>query len=541
MLNSLTIFIIFLVFLLFGYLSFLQLIGRRHNASPSQLLRWNRNTTFDFLAGLGSSAIFIGLPATTLLLFWGWAPALIWIGVFHLLVESVFQIHYASKAKSFSVADALLRSNKKFKGGVEQIIIQAFFLLCMGVVVALVATLLDRQPGLLFALLSLIPARALLRNDSATLNWSVKIIGSMLLLALGLAFSDQLGISVYGDWAPLGSLVPWLVFNMPTLLAAIIVLSVFRLETNKGFKDDLAVFSGAIIFTLTLLMIIKFIWLRPILDAPLNSSQVRSDSLPNLGLICLILFSGFIGFTIRILADEESSTRDGGSVYRRIQSNSLIQTLFLSLLVLSLAAALGIGTWKTHFIEWSNDLNMLDFLNLAITSVLNLVYNFADAGTLLHTALLAALCFTGFSFLLMCANQLSIEEPETETLFSSIVEAKIPQAIGIFLLSAYFIGTGISTTEWMFIGLLGWILFMHFAIGICLLSDRNVFFSSTVLVVLAAGVVQTAFLLFSLISSEEFALFTASLILVVISAYLWANDVKTLIAELSKPDRETIL
>ena len=490
---------------------------------------------------MGSSAIFIGLPATTLLLFWGWAPALIWIGVFHLLVESVFQIHYASKATSFSVADALLRSNKKFKGGVEQVIIQAFFLLCMGVVVSLVATLLDRQPGLLFALLSLIPARALLRNDSATLNWSVKIIGSMLLLALGLAFSDQLGISVYGDWAPLGSLVPWLVFNMPTLLAAIIVISVFRLETNKGFKDDLAVFSGAIIFTLTLLMIIKFIWLRPILDAPLNSSQVRSDSLPNLGLVCLVLFSGFIGFIIRVLADEESSIRDGGPVYRRIQSNSLIQTLFLSLLVLSLAAALGIGTWKTHFIEWSNDLNMLDFLNLAITSVLNLVYNFADAGTLLHTALLAALCFTGFSFLLMCANQLSIEEPETETLFSSIVEAKIPQAIGIFLLSAYFIGTGISTNEWMFIGLLGWILFMHFAIGICLLSDRNVFFSSTVLVVLAAGVVQTAFLLFSLISSEEFALFTASLILVVISAYLWANDVKTLIAELSKPDRETIL
>lgn len=555
MLNSLTVFLAFIAFIIFGYLSLLRLLSKQFLASQPGIMTGLTKCLSDpqLIRNLGSSAFFMSLPATAILLFWGWGPALIWLAVFHFFIESVFQLQYSAQKNGVRIADHLLRSELGPKATLEQALIQIFFLLSMAVIVTLVATLLDRQPGLLFALLFLLPARRLISHPSQAIPLSAKYLGALGLLGLGLAFSDQLGFSVYGDWAPLGSAVPWLVFNMPTLISAILVVAVFNLETNQGFKQDLSLFAGAIILLLVGAMVIKLAWLRPVLDAPLNVGDVKSESLPALIGLSFFLFTGFATFLIRVLNEEESQNNDlteknednlgseNNKRYTQLQGSSLIHTLYLSLLIISLAAALGIGAWKTHFIEWSNALDILKYLNLAISSTLNLIYTNASSGALLHTILLAALCFTGFSFLLMCANQLTLEEADTETVFSIIIEAKIPQAIGIFLVSAYFIDTGISLYVWLLIGVLAWVLFCQLIISMCLDSKQGILFPLMTLLVVIIGLFQSVMLLINWFSTGEYGLSLLLIIILASALSLWLPDLPALIKKISREEKSDFL
>ncbi len=543
MVNSLTVFLAFFGFLVFGYLSFLRLLAKHHLNEKHRFFSALAQgaTNRHLLINLGSSAFFIGLPATALLLFWGWVPALIWLAIFHFFIESLFHLQFSAQKSDLTIADHLLRSHTGPKAILEQGLIQAFFLLSMAVVVALVATLLDRQPGLLFALLFLLPARQLISHTSPALPKFLRYLGALGLIALGLAFSDQLGFSVYGDWAPLGATLPWLTFNMPTLIAAIIVVAVFKLETDPGFKNDLSLFAGVIILLLILLMIGKLAFLRPILDAPMNAGSNASEALPNFAFVSLFIFAGFAALLIRLLNEEDNGSEHADIEFGRLQVGSALQYLYMGLLALSLAAALGIGAWKTHYLEWSTSLNILDYLNLAISSNLNLIYAEADSGTPLHTVLLAALCFTGFSFLLMCANQLTLEEADKETVFSLVVEAKLPQAIGIFIASAYFIGNGITIDAWFLIGMLAWVLFCHLAIGLSLAQENGAIFAIATMVIVAIGAFQTIVLAISWVIESRYWLTSASIIILLLAAYLWLGDLLKLPKKLTKQEKASFL
>ncbi len=527
----------------FGYLSLLRLLFNRQTTGEANFISGLLNALKDpkMVRNLGSSAFFVSLPATALLLFWGWGPALIWLATFHFLIESIYQLQYSIQKEGASIADHLLRSSSGIKAMLEQGLIQVFFLLAMAVVVALVATLLDRQPGLLFALVFLLPARKLLSHSSNAIPIYLKALGAIGLLATGLAFSDQLGFSVYGDWAPFGQMLPWFVFNMPTLIAAILVVAVFKLEGDRGFKQDLSLFAGAIIMILVVAMLVKLAWLQPILDAPLNSGSSGHESLPVFIGLSLFVFAGFAAFLVRILNEEENDEQHSKYRYGRLQGASLVHTIYMALLVVSLASALGIGAWKTHFVEWSSALDILNYLNLAISSNLNLIYADASSGTLLHTILLAALCFTGFSFLLMCANQLTVEEADTETVFSLVIEAKILQAIGIFIVSAYFIGNGISINVWLLIGILAWVLFSHLAIGMCLASDVNPAYSVLTILIAVAGILQTIAVTITWLAEGNYLLPIFSFIILAMTIFLWMPDAMKLFKAAGKDEKPDFL
>ena len=90
MINSTTVFLAFLGFMAFGYLSLIRLLAKQHLEYRAGCFPAMIKGSFgrQLVTNLGSSAFFISLPATALLLFWGWAPALIWLVVFHFFVES---------------------------------------------------------------------------------------------------------------------------------------------------------------------------------------------------------------------------------------------------------------------------------------------------------------------------------------------------------------------------------------------------------------------------------------------------------------------
>jgi len=365
--NTLTVFLASFGFVVFGYLSLLRLLSKQHFGQIRLKQLWRGISSAQFFSNMGSSAFFVSLPATSLLLFWGWIPALLWLLIFHIIIESLCHLQYSAPSNQDSIADFLLRSDNPKIAFVEQGLIQAFFLLSMASVTALLATLIDRQSGLMFALLFLIPARAILRHPSAALPWLIKIIAGFALLAAGMAFSDQLGFSIYGNWAPLGDSVSWLRFNNPTIIAAVLTIAVFQIERRStsdidtnSFRRDLSTFAGVIIVVLVLAMIVQLGLAQPILDAPMNIGKDASDDLPLFIFLCLFVFAGFAALLIRLLSEEENNepidkssdlTQERGQQFARLQLVSLVQLGFLLLLVLSIGSALGIGAWKTHFLE----------------------------------------------------------------------------------------------------------------------------------------------------------------------------------------------
>ncbi len=540
MLNSLTVFLAALGFAVFGYLSLVRLVSKQKFAGTRFKQFWRGITTVSLLSNLGSSAFFVSLPATSLLLFWGWGPALLWLIIFHLIVETVCHLQLSAQSGEFTVADHLLRAKQPFTAAIEQGLIQAFFLLSMGLVTALLATLIDRQSGLLFAILFLLPARALLRHSSTALPLTLRVIACIALLAIGLAFSNQLGFSLYGDWAPFGDSVEWLRFNNPTIIAAVLTVAVFQLEKDAGFKTDLSSFAGVIIVLLVVAMEAQLLWSQPVMDAPMNSTQLAAESLPSFISLSLFIFAGFAALLIRMLNEEDNqlgaNAKDQdlkAGKFGRLQAGSFIHLSFMMLLGLSLASALGIGAWKTHYINWDDSLNLLDHLNLTISSTLHLISAQKGSGTVLHTILLAALCFTGFSFMLNCANQLTLEERENETIYSIILESKILQAILIFVSACYFIGEGISIDAWLLIGILAWILATHLMLGMTL-SDVNPsmqrsLLAAITLVLLLIGSAQLVYLLVHWALAAHYFYTACALVLLPITALLWWQSLPTLL------------
>ncbi|GHA06611.1 hypothetical protein GCM10008090_15350 [Arenicella chitinivorans] len=541
--TSITILLAALGFIAFGYLSLVRSISKHSFAAHD-----GKVTVAGFFGGkllrnLGSSAFFVSLPATSLLLFWGWGPAVMWLLAFHLLIESLCHLQYSAQSTELGVADHLLRAQKPLHAGIEQGLIQAFFLVSMAVVTALMATLIDRQSGLLFAILFLLPARALWRHPSTSFPTIARIVSGLVLLGMGLAMSDRLGFSIYGDWAPFGDTLSWLRFNNPTVIAAVLIVAILQLEQNQGFKQDLSSLAGLIICLLVIIVCVTIVWQAPLLDAPMNSAQVRSEGLPLFVSISLFVFAGFSALLIRLLIEEENSTAHSKQQFYRLQFGSFIHLAFLILLILSLAAAIGIGAWKTHYIEWTASLNILDQLNLSITTILNLVHDQAETGSVMHTLLLAALCFTGFSFMLMCADQLSLEEREPATLTSLVLEAKIPQAILIFIATAYFIAHGISLQVWLLIGMLGWVLFTHLMLGMTLSqapSGRRKIYAGVCGLLIVTGYIQACLVILYWALAGQIVFVGCALVILICTTLLWPSAIRELLTAFQSAPEEQL-
>ena len=540
---SITILLAALGFLAFGYLSLVRSISKHSFSEQVSTVTVAGFFGGKLLRNLGSSAFFVSLPATSLLLFWGWGPAIMWLLAFHLLVESLCHLQYSAQSDELGIADHLLRAQKPLHAGIEQGLIQAFFLMSMAVVTALMATLIDRQSGLLFAILFLLPARALWRHPSASFPTIARVVSGLVLFGLGLALSDRLGFSIYGDWAPFGDTLSWLRFNNPTVIAAVLIVAILQLERNQGFKQDLSSLAGLIICLLVVIVCAKIVWLAPMLDAPMNSAQVRREDLPFFVSISLFIFAGFSALLIRLLIEEENSPSHSKQQFYRLQFGSFLHLAFLILLILSLAAAIGIGAWKTHYIEWTASLNILEQLNLSITTILNVVHDQAETGSVMHTLLLAALCFTGFSFMLMCADQLSLEEREPETLLSIVLEAKIPQALLIFIAATYFIAHGISLQIWLLIGMLGWALFTHLMLGMTLAqtpSGRRKIYAGVCGLLIAAGYIQSTLVILYWALAGQLVFVTCALVILACTTLLWPKAIRELLAAFQSAPEEPL-
>lgn len=553
MLNSFTTFLAFLAFLAFGYLSVLRLLVKREFGKFSLATIVDSLKDRRMLTSLGSSAFFVSMPATSLLLFWGWGLAILWLIAFHLLVESLFHLQYTTTEQDHSLAELLVHSESKRLALLESSLVQGFFILLMATVVSLIATLVDKQSGLLFALIALFPAQQVLRSQNASVPFFMRLISSGIIVSIGILFAHKLGFGIYGSWQILGDSLDWLRINNITLIAGVLIVSSFLLANKNQFQEDVATLSGGFIVLLIVVMEVQLGLLRPLLDAPLNAVQSASsadgDTIPTFISLCLFSFAGMGALLIRLLNDETNyaDAKTSSACFGRLQIESFVQLVFVIVLVLSLASALGIGAWKTHYAQWQIDGDFIDHLNLAITSTLQLVHSSVKTGTFAHTMIMVGMCIAGNSFLMMCVSRFKItrhNKGDDNNLLDVAMSNKVPQAIVIFLLSCYFIEHGITVSIWLLIGILSWALIVHLLLAIT--SDMRepgaarLIYGLVSLTLAFLGGAQACWLAIRWINNEQYLLAGIAIGVVLIAALLWAKSIIQIFRRFSKSNDEQL-
>lgn len=511
------------------------------------------------LKHIGSSAFFVSLPATSLLLFWGWGPALIWLVIFHLMADSLVNLQVTAVNHKAALSEYLVDLDSSLASLVMRGLLQLYLILLMAVVLTMLAQLIDKESGLLFALLGLVPAYRVLRNGQKSIPKILKVISAFCLLILGFAIANQMGVAMYGDWAPLTTIpelnnlqFDWFRLNNTTVLAALLLSGAFILARDEKFSDDVSKLAGVMIVGTIIILIVKLIWLRPLLDAPINVvNQAQSDQQPpNLMVFCLFLFAGLTTLFFRVFNstaptdDELSPAADFG----RLQTESLLQLILGLLLILSLASALGIGAWKTHFLNWDQNADFINHLNLAISSLLNLINPSATTGNFMHTAIMAGFCIVGLNFLKVCIKALSLADEErtyrirkTDTFLGVLVQSKLIQAFLAYVLCAYYIDNGVSLNSWLLIGIMAWIIVVQMMIAMTV-TMQKASFARTVygvqsLILITLGSIQTLFVSTQWAASGEIVLAALGFGLVTIGGYLWSSPITKIISRFTSKDK----
>ncbi|NND82128.1 MAG: hypothetical protein HKN50_06855 [Gammaproteobacteria bacterium] len=466
MLNSLLVLLAAAAFIVFGYVSLLRIIWKQHAADGlSVRLVSVFKDPQSFLTLLGGSAIFLALPATSLLLFWGWGPALLWLMIFHLLVETIININFGADQTPITLQQALQRRGKS--GPLSASIVLAWevlIVLVVAIVLAQLASMLDQQPGLIWALLSLWPAFLIYRHAPQFMSAAVRRVLTGACIALGLVLADTLGMAIYGSWSPFGMQLDWLALNNATGAALFLMVGTALVHRNPNTAAPLATLSGYVWVMLVSLLVFFVIWNQPTLDAPLHSLRERSADLPAMININLLLFGSTLLVLWRLLAEladpaVRSSETAPAQRFAQWQGLGLFNLLLSALLVLSLGAALGIGAWKTHYLQWTQSLNLLHQFELSLTSLFELASNQHDIGHLFHTVFMAMLCIAGLRLLLTSISGLRAIVPTLPANCSAAVYLRrsgVLHAAIIFILVCYFVERGVSLNWWWLCGALAW-------------------------------------------------------------------------------------
>ncbi|MBT8115121.1 MAG: hypothetical protein KJP04_07060, partial [Arenicella sp.] len=407
--------------------------------------------------------------------------------------------------------------------------------------------------GIFWVLVCLLPASSILQLSHRLIPDTLVKITAAAVLTLGLIMADMLGIAVYGSWLPFGHAVDWLVVNNSTVFAFCMILTAALLSSNPHFNNHIATLSGYLIVAVSVLALLTLVWLQPALDAPVQSSASRNLSQPPFNAVSLLFFGSLLAVLLRFLGSRETPVVQQGAADSRFfhwHLLSLYQLLFSLLMVIGLAAAMGIGAWKTHYLEWSWDLNLLRHYEIALTSLFELASFQSDIGSMAHTAFMSALFCIALSLLLTSFQHLRLEasnQKRAQDLWTMLRRSKIGHSVVIFIVSCYFLNRGIPLTIWIITGILAWLLVTQFVIRLACKTNPqgdsenqpNRLLSGLCLVLVALGLMQLFRLSLWWAQQGHWLAALLAAIFMLIAVILWFTPVRELLGHFAadKDDR----
>jgi hypothetical protein len=348
---------------------------------------------------------------------------------------------------------------------------QIYLCLLLAIVTSLLITLIDKQSGLIFAFAILVPTHSILRNSSLPIPRTAKLSLTFAIFTLGIVVANKLGISIHGDIQPFASDNPdswlqhlqWLKLDHKTLLAAGLLLSSAFFSKQLSFQFDLSRLTGFVLLVGLSAILFNLVWFSPSIDVPLRAIDESTSELPSFVGICLFIFAG-LSIMLLHSSDAEPSEPDAKAPQHQfaiLQTNSFVQFIFILVMVVCLATALGIDSWTSNHIEFNSSISIETQLMSALHNAAALLTVSSTQGSIGFTLLISALGLTGFSLLIhlqsrrqKSGNQETVSPSplvawiNNDTLFKSLT----------FLLCCYLIDRGISVPFWVTLGMLAWLL-----------------------------------------------------------------------------------
>jgi len=563
MTNSLTIFLTTLPFIAFGYASIVRMAYKQSYSATNKVDGTIMSNLSQLISRIGQGAIFTCLFATSLLLFWGWGIALLWLIAFHLFVETFVNIQIS-------------QSNSTTKPNFEKIALPTFIwriylLLLASIIISLLVSLIHKQSGTVFFLAALLPAHLLLRNSYTGRLSIVSFAFAFLMLLLGLMLSDKLGFSIYNSFEPLKNFITpnisanyfaWLNFNNISIITSGLIIAAFSLCSRKALRNDMSNISGALLLIILCVFIVKLAWLRPIIDAPLIITEPTNSNLPNFAALSLFLFSGLslllfreeekappkAPIHLRSITDSLNNKQDTSNNFFNLQLSNFIQLLLNTLIVIILACALGIGAWNTHYADWNSTATITAHFDLTLNAMLDLLNPRADTSSQLYNILLTGIIFCGFALLLNILSKLiqlnDNTNHELEPRIKQLCRSNATQGIIIYIASCLFINTGISIELWLVIGMLAWLLICSLMLEYALDNEHNENNNKVqngfLFALIASGSLQILWNLVGWVTSSNYIYALMAGLILILAIKSWKNQLPELLNTFKKTNDEKL-
>jgi hypothetical protein len=442
--NIILAFLIFILCVAAGNL----LIARRAWSS-SQTSKTGHSFS-DFIELLGASGIVILLTPTTLLLYWGWISGFLWLALFTLFAG--FLLAYCFASNRLNCTD---NKSPNFLQHPLALICKQFILIaCIGFASAILTLLIQLQSGIWFVLLG-----SLLAIKFAKDNQHIPgIIRAFICLIIGVSsvlLGTHIGVSFFGEWQPIPTL-EILRFDNSSLTTIGILSLAFYIASQDQLQSALSKSAGVIWLMFFCVLLFSLLILLPSLEAPMHNLDIsESNNAPPFIAVCVfisapLLFNYFVG------SKSQQPVKTQSNSFGQIQIIGLSVTIFVLLMFLILASGTGIGSWKTHYLNWPNAHNLIEQFTLVLDGVIGTleVLPWSQHTIILSTFMLA---FCTLVFLVSCLKQISlIDQQLPDKVALRISQFKLARTLIIIMVCLASLEYGFSLSLWIVIGMLSW-------------------------------------------------------------------------------------
>lgn len=571
--NSSIVFFTTIAFIAFGYASFIRILYKNSGLAEEQLPQTRLSS---LLAGADASFIVVSLFSASLLLFWGWGPALLWIIVFHLIADTAINLSQSRQRSSYLSLESHFLSSHTNRSLAVNFLWQLFLCLIISLVASLLAQLFDTHSGLLFVVGGAYLAWYWL-NNSQQQRFLVKLCFALIAIFLGFVLSTKLGWSLYGDWQLLPNLAPWISLNNQSIWVIILLFTAVKFALNEDFYGQLNRANGWLVLLLTFGLIVALLWQRPELDAPMLSNKLAENSnAPSLLFYGLFITASLVMVIFKLInLSKPNLEQSQVSRFYNFQSASLIQLFWQLALYLCLAAAIGIGAWQTHFFDWVNDHSINTQFELTTESLMTVWQvnsSLNNSDSLVSTVVLSIIAFLALNFITHCIkllihcaefNQKQLH-PNSQDALSAIQQTSLtanevhPNNLSntvmmrshfahyptIFFISCYLLFAGASLPYWSMITAIAWCLVCDYLLTVTSDLDPSSRINNSLkiicLVFISIGGVCLLALSIVKAVDRHFLLAALPLSALLLSALLWHQPIKFMLSQLRSSDEKSL-
>lgn len=459
MYNSLVFLALFLVLLVFGYLSLLRLAAKQQFGTTSVSKMFNRENGLWLIDHSALNLTFILLPAISVLLFWGWSMAFLWLFIQHFLLESLFNLQGARSNFSFFENNQQIKNLPKLHRQCLDGLIQAYLILLSAACLYLLTYLVDRQSGLLLALIALYASFHAFNSQK---QLGFRILLAIATLSFGVLLSHKIGLSFFGNWQPIPQL-PWLDFNNKTIMASLLLVLTLTQLKNRQLHQQLTRVCGVLLLFLLLSLLVVLLANPQTIDAPIHNLSGESSP-PSFVLFFLLLSIPAASFVMNAFVKKDTENEGNASKntnhlalhrYFRQQSLSIFSLLLLVTIFVSLLTAAGIGAWQTHYQDWPESTPLLGHLQLTLNNLMATLSVSApspsnNGATIVASLFYFLVCALGLNTLMTTAKKINLHKPQKSNLSYAL----------IVLITFYLLAEQVSFNHWLIFGALCWLLFV---------------------------------------------------------------------------------